>query len=186
MYGYKDGIITTDKLILRPFTLDDADDVARMCGSGVLQRTTMALPYPYTRENAVAWISRHDELRQNRIEDAFAISDKETGTLYGAISLMYHVMNSPTAEMGYWVGEEYWNRGYASEAARALIEYAFSELMLHRVYAQHFGSNLASGRVMQKAGMKHEGILRDHYFKNGRYEDGVMYGIVSMDYDTYG
>ena len=186
MYQYKDGIITTDRLILRPFTLDDVDDVARMCGSGVLHRTTLALPYPYTRESAISWISKHDEWRQNRICEDFAITDRETGSLYGAISLMFHVKNSPTAEMGYWVGEEFWNHGFATEAARALIEYAFSELMLHRVYAEHFGSNLASGRVMQKAGMKHEGTLRDHFFKNGRYEDGVIYGIVSMDYDTYG
>ena len=186
MYQYKDGAITTDRLVLRPFTLDDVDDVTRMCGSGVLQRTTLALPYPYTTENAVTWISKHDEWRKNRNSEDFAITDKETGTLYGAISLMFHVKNSPTAEMGYWVGEEYWNHGYASEAARGLIEYAFSEIMLHRVFAEHFGSNIASGRVMQKAGMKYEGTLRDHFFKNGRYEDCVMYGIVSMDYDTYG
>ena len=186
MYQCIDGIITTERLILRPFTLDDADDVAAMCGTGIIQKTVLALPYPYTRENAVDWISKHEEWRKTRKSYDFAVTDKETKTLYGTISLMMHVKDSPTAEMGYWIGERYWNCGYATEAACAMIEYAFSELMLHRVFAQHFGSNIASGLVMKKAGMKHEGTLKDHYFKNGRYEDLVIYGIVSMDYDTYG
>ena len=186
MYEYKDGIITTDRLILRPFTLDDADDVAAMCGTGVIQRTVLSLPYPYTKEDAAEWISKHEERRRSRSCYDFAVTDRETGTLYGSTSLVLRVKDSPTAELGYWIGERYWNRGFATEAARAMIEYAFSELMLHRVYAEHFGSNIPSGRVMQKAGMKQEGVLRDQFFKNGRYEDEVIYGIVSMDYDTYG
>ncbi len=186
MYEYKNGTITTERLILRPFTLDDADEVARMCGTGVIQKSVLSLPYPYTREDAAAWISKHDERRRSRSCYDFAVTDRETGALYGSISLMLHVKDSPTAELCYWIGEEYRNQGYATEAARAMIEYAFSELMLHRVYAGHFGSNIPSGRVMQKAGMKQEGVLRDQFFKNGRYEDEVIYGIVSMDYDTYG
>ncbi len=186
MYGYKEGRITTDRLILRPFTLDDADDVARMCGTGVIQRNVLSLPYPYTRDNAVSWISNHARRREDGSCYDFAVTDKDTGALYGSISLVMRVKDSPTAEMGYWIGEEFWNRGYATEAARGLIEYAFSEMMLHRVFAQHFGSNIASGRVMQKAGMKYEGTMKDQFFKNGRYEDMVIYGIVSMDYDTYG
>ncbi len=185
MYQHKDGVITTERLVLRPFTLADADDVAAMCGTGVLQRT-VPLPYPYTKESAVSWISTHEENRRSRTSYDFAVTDKETGKLYGAISLYMRVRNSPTAEMGYWIGEQYWNRGFATEAARAMIEYAFSELWLHRVFSRHYGSNIASGRVMQKAGMKEEGVMRDHLFVNGRYEDSVIYGIVSMDYDTYG
>ena len=106
MYQHKDGVITTERLILRPFTLDDADDVAAMCGTGVLQRTT-TLPYPYTKENAVSWISTHEENRRSRTSYDFAVTDKETGKLYGAISLYMRVRNSPTAEMGYWIGEQY-------------------------------------------------------------------------------
>ncbi len=185
MYEYKDGIITTGRLILRPFTLDDADDVARMCGTGVIQRT-VPLPYPYTKENAVSWIMTHEEGRVNRTANEFAVTDKTTGALYGAIALYFRVKGSPTAELGYWIGEEYWGHGYATEASRGIIEYAFSELLLHRVFARHYGSNIASGRVMQKVGMKYEGTMRDHLFVNGRYEDEVIYGIVSMDYDTYG
>ncbi len=185
MYEYSNGNILTDRLTLRPFTLDDADDVTEMCATGTIQRTA-PLPYPYTKENAVLWISAHEENRRSRISYDFAVTDRESGKLYGAISLMMRVRNSPTAELGYWIGEKYWNRGYATEAARAMIEYAFSELMLHRVFARHYGSNIASGRVMQKAGMKQEGVMRDHLFVNGRYEDSVIYGIVSMDYDTYG
>ncbi len=186
MYKYTDGKITAERLTLRPFTVDDADAVAFICNDAETQKTTLSLPYPYLRDHAVQWISGHDSDRRDGNAYCFAICDRENGTLYGSISLSIKKPNGAVAELGYMIGREYWGNGYATEAVRGIIEYAFSELMLHRVYAVHLGSNTASGRVMLKAGMKYEGTMRDHIFKRGRYEDAVIYGIVNMDFDTYG
>jgi RimJ/RimL family protein N-acetyltransferase len=75
----------------------------------------------------------------------------------------------------------YWGRGYATEAALAVIAFGFEELGLNRIYAQHMASNPASGRVMQKAGMRHEGTLRQHVTKFGIVDDIAIYGILASD-----
>ena len=82
------------------------------------------------------------------------------------------------AELGYWIGVPSWNQGYATEAAAAVVSYAFGELNLHRVWAQHLARNAASGRVMQKIGMQHEGRLRQHARTNGIPEDLESYAIL--------
>ena len=83
--------------------------------------------------------------------------------------------------MGYWIGVPYWNKGYCSEAAKALIGYGFDELGLNRVFAEHMVRNPASGRVMEKAGMTYEGTLRQHVKKWDRYEDLKVYGILRTE-----
>ena len=83
--------------------------------------------------------------------------------------------------MGYWMGVPYWNHGYCSEAARALVAHGFQQMGLHRIYAFHFVRNPASGRVMQKAGMTYEGTLRQHVKKWERYEDLTAYGILRSE-----
>jgi RimJ/RimL family protein N-acetyltransferase len=80
------------------------------------------------------------------------------------------------------MGVPFWNHGYCSEAARALVTYGFEQMGLHRIYAFHFARNPASGRVMQKAGMTCEGTLRQHVKKWERYEDLVAYGILRSEY----
>jgi RimJ/RimL family protein N-acetyltransferase len=85
-------------------------------------------------------------------------------------------------ELGYLIGKRYWGRGYCTEAVRAALRYAFNELKLNRVFAEHFSRNPASGRVMQKTGMRYEGILRQHLRKlDGQFEDAVTYGILRAE-----
>ena len=82
------------------------------------------------------------------------------------------------AELGYWIGKPYWNKCYASEAAKAILRFGFKELNLHRIHAHHLSRNPASGKVLQKIGMQHEGCLRHHIRKWGKFEDMEMYGIL--------
>ena len=86
--------------------------------------------------------------------------------------------------LGYWIGKKFWNRGYCSEAGIGIIEYGFEELNLNRICASHFKKNPSSGRVMQKLGMKKEGVLRQHIKKWGQYNDFVYYGILKEEYDS--
>ena len=88
------------------------------------------------------------------------------------------------AEMGYWIGKPYWNNGYCTEAAEAVLRYGFTELGLNRIYAHHFGRNPASGRVMEKIGMVYEGCLRQHVQRWGVFEDLKIYAILKSEYES--
>ena len=97
--------------------------------------------------------------------------------LVGAVGLELQ-RDHDRAELGYWIGVPHRNRGYATEAARAVLGYAFETLGLHRVFAFHYSKNAASGRVLQKIGMTHEGRRRAHPLKWGEYLDNEVYGIL--------
>ena len=175
------GCLTTERLVLRPFTQDDAPEVARLCNNERLNRRVLLLPYPYEETDARAWIGTHAERAAMGRAYTFAVTGRTVGTLYGCMGLECDATNR-RAEAGYWFGEPYWGRGYATEALGALLAFAFTTLKLHRVTAKHFGSNPASGRVMEKNGMRLEGTLREHILKNGVFEDAVCYGILKSEW----
>lgn len=175
------GCLTTERLVLRPFTQDDAPEVARLCNNERLNRRVLHLPYPYEVTDARAWIGTHAERAATGRAYTFAVTGRTVGTLYGCMGLECDATNR-RAEAGYWFGEPYWGRGYATEALGALLAFAFTTLKLHRVTAKHFGSNPASGRVMEKNGMRLEGTLREHILKNGVFEDAVCYGILKSEW----
>lgn len=170
--------ITTKRLRLRLFDKSDAANVAGLCNNYNIYKSTMYLPFPYKVEDAVSWIDRHaDNFKAERSYE-FAITDKETGELFGAIALSHnHHFNN--GELAYWIGEEFWGNGYATEAAEALLQFAFKVKSYHKVFARYFASNPASGKVMEKLGMKKEGILIDHIRKDDHYEDLLHYGILN-------
>lgn len=173
--------LPTDRLILRPFTLADAPSVQRLAGDSAIADTTANIPHPYPDGVAEAWISNHAQEFEQGTAVVYAITLKVTGELVGAISLFSIRAAFDRAEMGYWIGVPYWNHGYCSEAAKALIRYAFDEIGLNRVFAEHMVRNPGSGRVMQKAGLSYEGTLRQHVKKGDRYEDLAVYGILRSD-----
>ena len=172
--------LKTERLILRPFSLDDGPVVKRLAGDRDIASTTARIPHPYEDGMAEAWISTHHEQYEKGKSVVFAMTLREDRTLVGAIGLELRPEHAQ-GELGYWVGKPYWNCGYCTEAAREVLWYAFGTLGLNRVYAQHFGRNPASGRVLRKIGMKHEGSLRRHFKKWEKYEDVEWYGILSGD-----
>ncbi len=175
--------IVTERLVLRPFTLSDAADVQRLAGDWAVADTTLSIPHPYPDGAAERWIAGHAERFQQREILVLAVTLRGSGELAGCISLRLHDDHG-RAELGYWLGVPYWNRGYCSEAARALVAYGFEQMGLHRIYAHHLTRNPASGRVMQKAGMVYEGTLRQHIRKGERYDDVASYGILRSEYET--
>lgn len=170
----------TDRLACRPLTLADAADVQRLAGEHDIADMTQ-IPHPYEDGVAEKWIrSTHEEFEKEE-GATFAITLREEGSLIGAIGLGHKDAHG-TAELGYWVGKPYWHRGYCTEAARAVLGYGFHELCLHRICAYHFRRNPASGRVMQKIGMQHEGDYPKEARKCGIFEDLVLYGILKSDF----
>ncbi len=173
--------IRTARLTLRPFRLEDAKDVQRLAGSKAIADTTARVPHPYEDGMAEEWIKTHKNLFRRRKALIYAVTRTDTGRLVGAMGLELHLANE-RAEIGYWIGRRYWNRGYATEAAEAMLMYGFTELGLQKIYAHHFERNPSSGRVMQKIGMKREGLLRRHFKKGERFENLIFYGILREEF----
>ena len=170
--------LSTSRLVLRPFTLADAPAVQRLAGSPDVASTTLNVPHPYEDGMAEAWISRHAPEFAGKLMVVLAITNAHA--LVGAISLRLELAHR-RAELGYWVGQPHWGQGYATEAAAMMLEYGFTTLELNRIQATHLVRNPASGRVMQKMGMLHEGIQREHFWKNGRPETIARYAILAAD-----
>ncbi len=173
-------ILETARLILRPFALTDAPDVERLCGAPEIALHTLNIPHPYPEGKAQEWIASCPERFEKGVEVTFAITLREGGALAGAIGILPN-RDHDRADIGYWIGMPYWGRGFATEALRAVIAYGFDELGMNRIFAEHFTRNPASGRVMQKAGMRHEGTLRQMHKKWGEYVDSELYAILSSD-----
>lgn len=175
--GVSPPILRTARLTLRPFTPDDAPIVQRLASAYEVSLNTMSIPHPYPDGAAAVWIATHaEDFAQDRIHH-FAIDD---GQVTGAMGLI--MKGDGVAELGYWVGVPYWNRGYASEAAREVIRYGFETVGLRRIFACCFARNPGSARVMQKAGMQYEGTLRRHAMKWGEPQDVLYYGLLREEW----
>ena len=173
--------LTTKRLILRPFRPADGPAVQRLAGERVIASTTCSIPHPYLDGVAELWISTHAGAFAEGTGATLAITLRKTGELAGAIGVDVNEKND-WAEVGYWIGQPYWGRGYATEALRAMLPWAFETFDLNRIQACHFTRNPASGRVMQKAGMTREGILRQRVKKWGVFEDIAVYALLRHEF----
>jgi len=173
--------LRTSRLILRPFTVDDAVSVELLAGAREVADTTMHLPHPYPSGAAEQWIATHPGEWDAGTCATFAITDAGTGQLFGAIALTIAAAHA-RGELGYWIGLPFWNRGYCTEAGIAMLELGFETLGLHRIQARHLTRNPASGRVMQKLAMQPEGVHRHGMRKNDRFEDLAIYAILSDEW----
>jgi [ribosomal protein S5]-alanine N-acetyltransferase len=174
--------LSTPRLVLRPFALSDAPAVQRLAGAREVAASTLNVPHPYPDGAAEEWIRSHAPKFAEGTLAPFALTLRSDRALVGAMGLTI-ASEHAHAELGYWVGVPFWGQGYATEAARAVIRYGFVDLGLNRVFAHHFTSNPASGRVLAKAGMRYEGELRQHINKWGVFHDVALYGILAADHN---
>jgi RimJ/RimL family protein N-acetyltransferase len=171
--------LRTERLVLRPLTLVDAPAVQRLAGDREIADTTLSVPHPYEDGMAETWINTLAPAFERGESAVFALTRADGGELLGAIGLAGINRRHSHAELGYWIGKRFWGQGFASEAAAAMVNYAFGELGLHRVYAMCFSRNPASARVMQKAGLTFEGRRRQHVRSAVGFEDVDEYGVVA-------
>jgi RimJ/RimL family protein N-acetyltransferase len=178
--------IRTERLLLRPFDDKDVAVVCELAGDRRIAEMTARIPHPYPSADAEEFFRG---LRQGFVDGKsinLAITLEATNELIGAIGLEGLDHPSRRAELGYWIGVPHWGNGYATEAARALIDFAFRRLDLNRIHAHHFARNPASGRVLTKCGMRREGVMRQHFRKGDRFEDCVLYAILRQDWARRG
>ncbi len=175
--------LETERLVLRPFDLSDAPVVQKLASAFEVADTTLNVPHPYRDGVAEAWILTHKQLHRAGALVNFAIVLRETQQLMGAVGLRVQPGHQ-RGELGYWIGLPYWRLGYCTEAAEAVVAYGFERLGLNRIHASHFHRNPASGRVLQKLGMRHEGRFREHVRKWDQFEDLEKYGILRSEFEA--
>lgn len=160
----KQEILKSKRLFLRPFELSDAKIVQVLAGDKRISDTTEHIPYPYTDGLAESWISSLKENFINGNSLVYAITLQKNGNLIGTVGLV-NIKNAE-AELGYWIGVEYWKKGYCSEGVRLLIDFCFSKIKINRIYSNHLTCNTASGRVLEKSGFSHVGTTKRKEWKN--------------------
>lgn len=170
--------IKTVNLLLNQPNENDLEIIAEILNNSVYSKNTINIPFPYSKNDAQFWIDLADKGIENQTQYIFAIRLATNEKLIGGIDLGID-RRFNKAELGYWVDEKYWNQGFATEAVKAIIKFGFDHLKLKRIFATHFDFNLNSGKVMEKAGMKKEGILKCHTFKNGEYQNHILYAIIN-------
>lgn len=174
-------VLRTERLVLRPFTLEDAEVVRRLAGDREIASTTLTIPHPYEEGMAERWIAGHGEGFAKGEQAVFAIQRRSDGALVGAVGLAMTVEHR-SAELGYWIGQPYWGAGLATEAAARVIAFGFGDLALNRIYARHLTRNPASRRVLEKLGMAYEGCARQEILKWGAFEDIHHFAILRVEF----
>jgi RimJ/RimL family protein N-acetyltransferase len=144
--------IETLRLVLRPFAAGDAAAIARLAGDYDVAKMCGGVPHPYPEIAAEGWIMLQAHAWVRRISFSFAVTRIEDGELVGSCGIFKARDVSHAWEIGYWFGKPAWGKGYASEAASALIEWAQRELGVDTMVAGHFTDNPASGNVLRKLG----------------------------------
>ncbi|RAV09195.1 GNAT family N-acetyltransferase [Paenibacillus contaminans] len=171
----------TQRLFLRFFELSDAKVVQELAGNEEVARTTLSIPYPYPDGAAEKWIETVRQSSEKGDSYAFAIIKKDDGALIGNMSMGVSSKHK-RAELAYWIGKPFWGQGYATEAARRIVQFGFEDLELNRIFAAAMTKNPGSYKVMTKIGMKEEGTFPQHVLKWGVYEDLVFYGMMQSEY----
>jgi RimJ/RimL family protein N-acetyltransferase len=174
--------LVTDRLVLRELRLEDARAVAERAGDRRVARYLIAVPTPYPVSLAARWISGRQSWWPGRgVTLAIARRDNPDDLL-GTASLR-RFLRDRRAELGYWLGADAWGRGYATEAAGAILDFGFRDLGLERIYAQVLEGNDASCRVLEKLGMINEGTRRRHVRKGRKLWDVDMFGLLRDEWE---
>lgn len=165
---------------IRKWKLSDAKDLASVISNKKIQDNLRdGLPYPYTEQDATDYISAMLSKDENKtLAFAITIDNKAIGSIGAFRQKNIH---RHTAEIGYYIAEEYWGKGLMTEAVKQICSYIFDKSNIVRIYAEPFSYNKASCRVLEKAGFLYEGTLRSNAIKNGKTIDMLMYSRLKTD-----
>lgn len=159
---------------LRPWTLEDTENLAKYANNNnVAKYLTNAFPHPYTIENAHSFIAM---VAAQNPTSVFAI--EVDGEAVGSIGL--HAQSDimcKNMELGYFLGEPFWGKGIVTAAVQQMVGYGFQHFDITRIYARPYGNNLASQKVLEKAGFKLEARIEKNIYKNGEFLDELIYAI---------
>lgn len=170
--------LETARLKLRRYSESDIADLLPLIGTREVAATTLRIAHPYTEQDARSFLA----LTEQPDKIWLAITLRSDARQIGGVGLRVDDEHQH-AELGYWLGVSHWGQGYATEAATEMLRYGFESLKLHRIFASHFGHNPASGRILAKLGMRHEGCQREHIRKWDKFVDSELYGILRHEWE---
>ena len=165
---------------IRKWELSDAKDLAAALSNKKVQDNLRdGLPYPYTEQDGKAFISAMLSADEN---ETFAFAITVDDMVIGSIGIFRQGnIHRLTAELGYYIAEEYWGKGIMTEAVKQICKYVFANSDIIRIYAEPFAYNKASCRVLEKIGFQYEGTLRSNAVKNGKVIDMKMYSLLKEE-----
>ncbi|MBQ6949890.1 MAG: GNAT family N-acetyltransferase [Clostridia bacterium] len=173
--------IETDRLVLRPLQMSDARDMYEYARDPEVSRYVLWDAHKSIWETKRFLHFARSQYRRG-FPGSFAMELKESGRMIGTIGFMWVNPDYKSAEVGYSLGREWWNKGLMTEALDATLRFGFEELKLNRIEAQHDTQNPASGRVMAHCGMRFEGVMRQRIMNKGTFRDVAVYAILKNDW----
>lgn len=174
--------IVTARLRLREFVADDWPAVLAYQSDPRYQRFYEMTEQTERGARDFVAMFLAQQQAQPRIKYQLAVTLKATDELIGNCGVRLKSPGAREADIGYELNPEFWGRGYASEAAHAMVEYGFTELGVHRIWSWCIADNVASARVLEKLGMRQEGRLRENEFFKGRWWDTLVYAILEPEW----
>ena len=173
--------LETSRLLLRPMVMHDAQDIFDYSRDPEVARYVLWNAHRSVSESRayLRYILR--QYREGQ-PSSWGIVLKATGRVVGTIGYMTYVEENSTVEVGYSLARQLWNQGLITEELNAVLGFSFERMRIHRVEAQHDAANPASGHVMRKCGMLHEGRLRGRVYNKGRFVDVELYAMVREDW----
>ena len=174
--------LETPRLILRRIVMSDAKDIfAYSCDEEVARHVL------WSAQKSISEAKDYCRFMMRKYKydepSSWGIIEKKTGRLVGTIGFMDYSEDNNSVEVGYSLAHWLWNGGYMTEALSRVIGYTFENMDINRIEAQHELANPSSGRVMEKCGMKKEGVLRQRLYNKGRYVDVALYAVIREDYE---
>ena len=168
------------KCRIRKWELSDAKDLATALSNKKVQDNLRdGLPYPYTEQDGKEFISAMLSADES---ETFAFAITVDNMVIGSIGIFRQGnIHRQTAELGYYIAEEYWSKGIMTEAVKQICEYVFANSDIIRIYAEPFAYNIASCRVLEKVGFQYEGTLRSNAVKNSKVIDMKMYSLLKEE-----
>lgn len=165
--------------LLREWRAEDKYELARILNNKkILNNLRDGIPYPYTEKDAEEYITFiHNADKAKTFAFAITLDDKVIGSI-GVFRC--NNIHFRTAEMGYYIGEEHWGRGYATSAVKQICSYVFENTDIIRIFAEPFAYNEGSCRVLEKAGFSYEGTMRCNAVKNGKILDMKLYALIKQ------
>jgi [ribosomal protein S5]-alanine N-acetyltransferase len=175
--------INTDRLLLRRFELDDANQMfINWANDSEVTKFLTWEPHAsleVTKQTIEMWVSKYKDTKTYE----WAIELKEIKEVIGSIAIVELDEENDACEIGYCISRKYWGKGIMSESLNAVIDYLFSEIGFNRICAKYDTNNVASGKVMEKSGMKYEGTLRQVKIRNhNEFYDLALYAILKNEW----
>ena len=167
--------------ILRPWKSSDVDSLVKHANNKKISDNLRdAFPYPYTTKDAEEYIALVD------VTPPLKLAIEVEGEACGGIGVhRLSDIHRKNAELGYWLSERHWGKGIMTQAVQEIVVYSFKQLDIERIFAIPFGKNIASHKVLEKAGFQLEAKLKDTIYKHGEFHDEYIYAIRRKDNPTF-